>query len=256
MVRSTHAHAALTAIDVTAARASPGVLGAFTAADLDGIGPIPCTTKIASDEPLRAPPHAALATGRVHYMGQPVAFVVAETAIAAQDAAELLSVDYDPLPCVTEAAAALAPGAPLLWPGIPGNCAFRFRKGDAAATATALAAADTVAEVTLVNNRVIVAPLEHRAAIAAYDALTETFDLTLTGQGVHGIRRDLAGALGVAPEHVQVRAPDVGGGFGVKNGLYPEYILCSWAARKFGRPVRWASATPRISPAPPTAATI
>ena len=242
VLRSTHAHARITGVDMGAARAMPGVLGVFAAADLAGLGPIPCTTTVPTEGPMHVPPHHALASDRVRYAGHPIAFAVAETAPQAQDALEQVAVGYDPLPCVTEAADALAPGAPLLWDGVPGNLAFTFRKGDPAAVAGAMAAAAHVASVTLVNNRVIVAPLEHRGCLAEYDPATQSFLLLLSGQGVHLIRRDLAEAVFHVPlKRVQVASPDVGGGFGVKNGLYPEYILALWAARALGRPVRWQS---------------
>ncbi len=241
VLRSTHAHAVLRAIDTQAAAAMPGVLGVFTAADLAGLGAIPCTTPVATDGPMHLPPHHALASGRVRYVGQPIAFVVALTSHQAQDALEQLVVNYQPLPCVTEAADALAPGAPLLWDDVPGNRAFTFRKGDPDAVSAAMAASAHVASVTLVNNRLIVAPLEHRGCLAEYHP-AQGFLLLLSGQGVHGIRRDLAEAVFRVPlQQMQVASPDVGGGFGVKNGLYPEYILALWAARALGRPVRWAS---------------
>jgi carbon-monoxide dehydrogenase large subunit len=242
VIRSPHAHAAIGAIDGTAALAMPGVLGVFTAADLADLGPIPCGTTVKTDGPMHVPPHRALATGHARYVGEPVAFIVATTAIAAQDAAELVTVDYTPLPCVTDAAAALAPGAPQLWDSVPGNLAFRFRKGDAAAVDAAMAQAAHIASLTLVNNRVIVAPLEHRAAVAEYDPVTASFSLLLSGQGVHAIRRHLAETVFAIPlDRIHLSSPDVGGGFGVKNGLYPEYIMVLWAARHLGRPVRWAS---------------
>ena len=239
VVRSPHAHARLGAIDTGAARAVPGVLGAFTASDLHGLGPIPCSTVVRTEGPMVVPPRPALASGTVRHVGEPVAFVVAETAAAAIDAAEQVAVDYDTLPSVTEAAEALRPGAPTLWDEAPGNLAFIFQKGDRAATEAVLAAAAHVVELELVNNRLIVAPLEHRSCLATADG--PSLSLQLSGQGVHGIRRDLAAVFGLAPERFELSSPDVGGGFGVKNGLYPEYILALWAARHLRRPVRWAS---------------
>ncbi len=239
MVRSPHAHARLRWIGTAAARAAPGVAGVFTAADLAGLGPIPCTAAVATDGPMHVPARHALAGSRVRHVGEPVAFALADTPYRAQDAAELVDVEYDPLPAVVDAEAALLPGAPLLWEEAPGNLAFRFRKGDAAAVATGFAGAAHVAALRLVNNRVIVAPLEHRGALGTF--ADGVFTLLLSGQGVHGIRRDLAGVLGVPDEQVDVACPDVGGGFGVKNPLYPEYIAVLWATRRFGRPVRWLS---------------
>ena len=241
MLRSPHAHAVLGAIDTASASAQPGVLRILTAADLHDLGPIPCSARIPTVGPLHIPFHPALARDRVRYVGEPVAAVVAETALAARDAAELVDVGYDPLPCITEAVDALAPGAPLLWDDVPGNLSFTFRKGDGDEAEHALAAAAHVAELTLVNNRVIVAPLEHRAAIGTFSE-TDGFSLVLSGMGVHQLRDDLAGSVfRVPPERMHVSVPDVGGGFGVKNPLYPEPVLCLWAARALGRPVRWAS---------------
>ena len=238
MVRSPHAHAGVRGIDTAAAAASPGVAGVFTAADLAGLGPIPCSTAVATDGPMRVPARYTLASDRVRYVGEPVAFVVADTPMRAQDAAEAVAVDYEPLPCVVEADAALAAGAPVLWGEVPGNLAFRFRKGDADAVESAMASATHVVALRLVNNRIIVTPLEHRGALGTYDGV---YSLLLSGQGVHGIRRDLAPVLGVALDEVQIACPDVGGGFGVKNPLYPEYIAVLWAARRLGHPVRWLS---------------
>ena len=240
VVRSPHAHARIRAIDTATARALPGVSGVFTAPDLAALGPIPCSVKVPTTGPMHVPPRPALATGRVRYAGEPVAFAVAETAYQALDAAEQVQVDYEPLPCVVEAADALAPGAPLLWDGVPGNQAFLFQKGDPATVAAAFAGAAHQVGLELVNNRVIIAPIEHRGALATY--VDGQFTLTLSGQGVHGIRRDLAEAVFRIPlAQMQVVSPDVGGGFGVKNGVYPEYIMLLWAARHLGRPVRWQS---------------
>ena len=242
VVRSPHAHAHIRGVELAAARAAPGVLGVFVAADLGGLGPIPCQVTVATDGPMLVPERHALAADRVRYVGEPVAFVVAETRDAARDAAELVAADYDPLPAVVEARDALAPGAPALWPGVPGNLAYTFEKGDRADVAAAFQAAAHVVSLELVNNRIIVAPLEHRAAVGRFDPAAATYHLLFSGAQVHGIRDALADTVFRVPRaQVQVAAPDVGGGFGVKNALYPEYILVLWAARQLGRPVRWAS---------------
>ena len=244
VIRSPHAHATIGEIAKDAALAIPGVLGVFEAQDLqaDALGPLPCTTKVATVEPMRIPDRFALASDRARHVGEPVAFVVAESRIAAIDAAELVDIHYDPLPCVVDPKNAMAAGAPQLWDNVANNISFHFQKGDPSAVQAAFAAAAHVIELELVNNRLIVAPLEHRAAIGDYDAATQTFYLVLSGQGVHGIRQPLADTVfRVPPERVQVSCPDVGGGFGVKNGLYPEYVLVLWAARHFGRPVKWVS---------------
>ena len=244
VLRSPHAHAEIAAIDTAAARAVPGVAGVFTEADLrgEGLGNLPCIVQVPMLQPLVVPPRPALARGRVRHVGDPVAFVVAENAAAAREAAERIEVAYDPLPAVVGAAAALAEGAPQLWTECPGNRAFRFERGDRAATEAAFARAAHVVELELVNNRVVVAPLEPRAAIGSYDAASDTLDLLVTGQDVHAIRDQLAKhVFHLAPERVQVRAPDVGGGFGMKNFLYPEWVLVLWAARRLGRPVKWVA---------------
>jgi carbon-monoxide dehydrogenase large subunit len=190
---------------------------------------------------MRVPPRYALAVDRVRHAGEPVAFVLSGSAVQAQDAAESVMVEYEPLPCVVDATDALAPGAPALWDEAPGNLAFRFVKGDREAAEAAMARAAQVAELTLINNRIIVAPLEHRAALAEYDGATERMLLWISGQGVHGIRADLATVFGLPPSAIDVVCPDVGGGFGVKNAVYPEYVAALWAARALGRPVRWHS---------------
>jgi carbon-monoxide dehydrogenase large subunit len=242
VVRSPHAHAEIVRIDTTAARAFPRVHGIFTAADLeaDGIGPLPCIAQVATVEPMIVPPRHALAGDRVRHVGDPVAFVVAESRELARDAAERIAVDYRVLPAVADAPAALLPGAPQLWDAAPGNLAFRFERGDKAAVAAGIALAAHVVDIELVNNRLVVAPIEPRAAIGRYDPVSDSLDLLLTGQGVHSLRQQLAAAVfHVPPERIHVSAPDVGGGFGVKNFLYPEWVLVLFAARRLSRPVKW-----------------
>ena len=244
VLRSPHAHARIVLIDTAAAIAMAGVAAVYTAADLaaDGIGPLPCIAKVATVEPLIIPARPALADATVRHVGDPVAFVVAETLAQARDAAEAINVTYAPLAAVTDGAAALAPGAPELWPEAPGNLAFRFQKGDAGAVEAAFASAAHIVALNLVNNRVTAAPMEPRVAIGAHDAASGTFRLDVSGQGVHAIRDQLADDVFRVPrDKVQVIAPDVGGGFGAKNFLFPEYILVLFAARRLCRPVRWVS---------------
>ena len=166
IVRSIHAHAKILRIDTDAAQAAPGVLGVFVASDLaaDGVGPIPCTVQVATVEPMRVPKRFALAHDRVRHVGEPVAFVVANTSEQARDAAELVTVDYDVLPCVVDARAAAAPGAARLWDDIPENISYWFEKGDRAAVQAAVAGAAHVVELELVNNRIIVAQIAHPEA--------------------------------------------------------------------------------------------
>jgi carbon-monoxide dehydrogenase large subunit len=242
VLRSPHAHAIIESIGADTARAVPGVHAVYTEADLreDGLGPLPCTTQVATLAPLVIPPRPALAHGRVRHVGDPVAFIVAESREAARDAAELIEVAYESLDAVVDAPAALESDAPRLWDEAPGNLSYRFQKGDRAAVDAAFAAAAHVVEITLVNNRVVQAPLEPRAAIGRYDAGSGEFHLLFTGQGVHGIRKQLAESVFRLPEErFRFVAPDVGGGFGSKNFLYPEWVLVLFAARRLGRTVRW-----------------
>jgi aerobic carbon-monoxide dehydrogenase large subunit len=234
VVRSPHAHAEIEGID------SSGVTGAsvFTYADIADLGPLPCATAVATVDPMLVPPRPALANGKVRHVGDPVAFVVAETPTAARDAAEHVVVAYRDLPPVVDAAAALAPGAPQLWDEVPGNLSFRFLKGDPEAVRLAMASAAHVVSLDLINNRLIIAPTETRAAIGRYE--NDTFHLFVTAASVHAIRDQLATSVFRVPaERVLVSAPDVGGGFGIKNALYPEWVMLLWAARKLGRPVKW-----------------
>jgi aerobic carbon-monoxide dehydrogenase large subunit len=242
VLRSPHGHALIEGIDAAAARAMPGVHGVFIAADLDsdGIGPLPCIARVATVAPMIVPPRWALARDRARHVGDAVAFVVADMAEQARDAADLIAVTYRPLPAVVDATEALAPEAPRLWEEAPGNLSYRFERGDRAAVDAAVAKAAHIVEIELVNNRLVVAPIEPRAAIGHYDAVADSFELLLTGQGVHSLRQQLADAVfHVPPERIVVRAPDIGGGFGVKNFLYPEWVLVLWAARRLGRPVKW-----------------
>ncbi len=244
VLRSPHGHARIESVDITAAAAMPGVVAVVTAADLaaDGIGDLPCITVFDAVEPLIVPPRPALARDVVRHVGDPVACVVATSAAAALEAAEAIVVTYHPLPCVTDAAAALATGAPQLWPQAPGNSAFLFRRGDRDAVAAAMASAAHVVACTLVNNRIVVASVETRAAIGTYDPDADLLHLTLTGQAVHGMRRQLADMIFHIPaERMRLTVPDVGGGFGMKNVVYPEYVLVLWAARRLRRPVRWVA---------------
>ncbi|MCA0246666.1 MAG: xanthine dehydrogenase family protein molybdopterin-binding subunit [Proteobacteria bacterium] len=241
VLRSPHAHALIHRIDTVQAAALPGVHLIATAADLaaDGLGHLPC---MAAVKPLIVPPRPALAEGRVRHVGDPVAFVVADNVDIAREAAELIEVDYEPLPSVVDGNAALAADAPALWEQAPGNLAYHVQRGDHDAVQRALEGAAHIVEVEVMNNRVVVVPLEPRAGIARYDAASDVMDLELTGQGVHGIRRQLAEFVFKVPlDRIHLHAPDVGGGFGMKNFLYPEWVLLLWAARRLGRPVRWVA---------------
>ena len=240
-LRSPHAHAGILEVRTAEAATMPGVGGVFTGADLlaDGIRPIPCAMTLPTEARLVVPPRHALASGRVRHVGEAVALVVADSAAAARDALERVVAEYDDLPAVTALGEVLAEGAPQLWPEAPGNLAFHYRRGDRAAVLAAFEAAAHTIDLDLVNNRVVAASLETRTALAEHDPATGGMRLTLSGQDVHGIRRDLAHCFGVAPEMIHVLCPDVGGGFGMKNVVHPEHVALLWAARRLGRPVRW-----------------
>jgi carbon-monoxide dehydrogenase large subunit len=244
MLRSPHAHARIRAIDTAAAAAAPGVLAVYTGADLarDGIGTIPCLSPLQNRDgsPAVMPPRPALVRERVRHVGDTVAMVVADTLAAARDAAELIAVDYEPLPATVETAQALAAGQPLVWDEAPGNLCFDWEIGDRAAVARAAAAARHRIALELVNNRVVVTSMEPRGAIGAYDPGEECYTLWSSTQGSHFLRNLLAESIFHVPENrIRVVTPDVGGGFGMKLFLYPEHVLVLWAAKRLGRPVKW-----------------
>ncbi len=244
VLRSPHAAARIMTMDADAARALPGVLAIYTGADLqaDSIGGIPCGVPIKNRDgsPRADVPHHALASGTVRHVGDPVAFIVAETLQAARDAAEAVFVEYDILPSVTDLGATLDAGQPSVWDEAPGNIAFDWEVGDRARTDELFAKAAHVTRLTVVNNRIIVASLEARAAAAQFDE--GRFTLYTNTQGGWSIRGMLAKSVfNVSEDAIRIVTPDVGGGFGMKLFLYPEHILVCYAARKLGRPVKWTS---------------
>ncbi len=244
VLRSPYAHAKIASIDTAAARAMPGVLGVFTAEDLasDGVGDLMCQVPMTGKGGHTSimPGHPILARGVVRHVGDPVAFVVAETLAQAKDAAEAIEVDYNDIPAVTDTAAATDPTAPQIWPEAPGNLCLDWELGDADATAAGMAKAAHVTRIEIVNNRLVVNSLEPRGALGIYDASAEHFTLHTGTQGVHHLKTQLADQIFHVPEdRVSVRTPDVGGGFGMKVFLYAEYVMVLWAARRLGRPVRW-----------------
>ncbi|MDE3176839.1 MAG: xanthine dehydrogenase family protein molybdopterin-binding subunit [Pseudomonadota bacterium] len=242
-LRSPHAHACIRALDVRRAAGAPGVLTVYTGAELAAAGvkalPLAPMFKRPDGSPGASPPRPALAVDFVRFVGEAVAAVVATSADEARDALELIEVDYEPLPAVVGVEAACAEGAPLVWPQAGGNIAARMRHGDAAATEAAFAAAAHVVGLDLVNQRLAAAPMEPRACVA--EPADGRLTMRLTTQMPSGARDALAGALGVAPKTIRVVAEDVGGGFGMKTGLYPEDIAAAYAARALGRPVRWTA---------------
>jgi aerobic carbon-monoxide dehydrogenase large subunit len=245
VVRSPHAAAKLGAINTTAAASVAGVKAIYTAADLraDGIGPLPCAAPVQNRDgsDMANPPHLALAEGAVRHVGDPVAFIVADTASAARDAAELVSVDYDILPSITDLAHVTDADAPLVWPDVQQNIAFDWGIGDKAATDALFATAAHVTSLTVVNNRVVVASMEARAAIADYNRAADRWTLYANTQGGWLIKNLLGAVFQTEPAKFRVVTPDVGGGFGMKAFLYAEHALTCYAARKLGRPVKWAS---------------
>ncbi|MCS6891550.1 MAG: xanthine dehydrogenase family protein molybdopterin-binding subunit [Rhodovarius sp.] len=246
VLRSPHAHARIRSIDTTAARAMPGVLLVLTGADLAaaGVGELPCTIPLKNRDgtPRADTPRLPLATDRVRHVGDPVAFIVAETLEQARDAAEAVVVDYEPLPAATDLATAWQAGASQIWPHAPNNICFDWETGDAAATDAAFAEAAHITRLTVVNNRVVVASMEGRACAAQYDAGSGKLTLYCGTQGSWLVRDLLAEhVLKVPPETIRVVTPDVGGGFGMKLYLYAEYALCALAARQLGRPVKWTA---------------
>src|SRR6202451_50965 len=224
VVRSQNAHGIIRAIDTTAARDMPGVLGVYTSADLTAYGPLKCMVPFNNRDgsPMKKPLRQALAVGKVRYVGDPVAFVVAETVHAAKDAAEAVNVDIEPLPSVTDAEAAAQPGAPQLYDDVPGNVALDYHYGDAEAVNAAFAKAAHVTKLKLVNSRLVVAAMEPRAALAAHGG--QRFTLYVGSAGVVGVGAHRAGALGVMPKDVRVLTGQVGGSFGMKAAVFPEYI--------------------------------
>lgn len=243
-IRSPHAHARIRGIDVAAATAMPGVAAVLTGADLaaDGIGVLqaPATPLNRDGTPIHNPPQHAIAVDKARHVGDSVAMVLADSVEAARTAAEHVDVDYKILPSVTTAVDALTPDAPSIWEDLPSNLALDWETGDRRATDAAFDAARHVVRLDLVNNRIVVAALEPRGALAAYDPASGRYTLyTPTGGGTQ-IQMGLAGkGLDVAPSAIRVVTPDVGGGFGIKNDIYPEQIAVCWAARRLGRPVKW-----------------
>jgi carbon-monoxide dehydrogenase large subunit len=253
-LRSPHAHARLRRIDRRAAAAAPGVLAVLVAEDYradghGGIAHLPNSNDAidvtkrafiaAPGQTIADIAQMPMAEDRVRHVGEIIAMVVAESVGAAKDALELIEVDYEPLQAVATVDAALAPAAPLLYGTVPDNTALDVQFGDQAATSHGFAAASVVVRARLDNPRVTACPLEPRAAIADYARDTATYTLTCGNQGAHRLRMGVAGALGLALERVQVITPDVGGGFGQRISVYPEYVCLCWAAKRVGRPVKW-----------------
>jgi carbon-monoxide dehydrogenase large subunit len=241
LVRSPHAHANLASIDLAQSLAAPGVIAAWTMPDLrkDGVGhiPNPPLFKRADGQPMSVPRRTPLAEGRVFYVGHPVVAIVAQTREQAQDAADLVTIEYEELPCVVDARRAVEPGAPLLWPEAPRNIAAETRYGKPAEVDAAFARAAHVAELELHNQRLIAMAMEPRCAIGVHEGGRTT--VYTQCQQPTGARDLMAAAFGGKPADFHIVNGDIGGGFGMKTGLAPEEVLVAYAARKLGRPVRW-----------------
>lgn len=244
-LRSPHAHAVIRRLDIAAAKGAPGVLGVFTGDDLaaDKIGGLICGWMIHSKDgsAMKAGAHPALAQGKVRYVGDHVAVVIAETLAEARDGAEKIIVDYEVLPAVIDTAGAQA-AKTQLHDVAPRNTVFEWAIGDKAATEAAFGAAHHVTKIDLVNNRLVPNAMEPRAAIGEYDPGQGAYTLWTTSQNPHVARLVLSAFIGIAPENkLRVIAPDVGGGFGSKIFIYAEETVAVWASKKVGRPVKWVS---------------
>lgn len=253
-LRSPHAHARIVRIDTTAAITAPGVLAVLTGDDwladglpgidhaanpLDAIDVKKRAFIAGEDGRVIELPHFPLAVGRVRHAGEPIAVVVATSALAARDAAELIEIEYETMDAVVSPAAAALPDAPQVWGQIPGNCCFSLEYGDAAATVAALSAASHVVRHEFVNQRIANCQMEPRSALGDWDAASGTATLISGCQGVSRLQVVLAALFGLPTERVRVVCPDTGGGFGPRSLLYPEQAVVVWAAKRLGRPVKW-----------------
>jgi len=248
-VRSPHAHARIRRIDTASAKAQPGVVAVFTGSDMKGVNSLPCGWDLrkAKNVPgvvqdLAIVPHMPLTSDVARHVGDPVAVVIADSQTAALDAAEKVQVDWEPLPSVTATDRATASGATTIHGGAPGNVAFKWALGDAAATDAAFRSAAVTVKKRIVNQRLVANAMEPRACVARFDPATGELTLWVTSQNPHVHRLLMCAFVLGIPEHkVRVIAPDVGGGFGSKIFLYNEEVVCSWASRQLQRPIRWTA---------------
>ena len=244
-LRSERAHADIVALDVEPARRRPGVAAVLTGADTAraGFKSAPPLAKYPGKGGVRikVPHRDVLANGRVRYVGEEIALVIAESAAAAQDAAEAIVVEYRDLPVLIDAEQALADGAPQLYPDIAGNVCFEYEYGDEAKTDAAFAAAAHVTRLALDSTRIAGSPMEPKACLAAYDPATQSYDLYTCTQGMSIMVDGLTGVTGIPAGKIRVHARDVGGGFGVRSEAYPEYCALLLAAQRLRRPVKWVS---------------
>ena len=243
IVRSPHAHARIVSIETADAAAMPGVVAVLTHGDLeaDGVAPLSEPNRVTGrdGETTINVDHPLLARDRAMHVGDPVAMVVARTRRIAQDAAEQVIVDYEELDVVVDGRAAVAAGAPQLWPPAPGNVALDWEGGDTGAADAAFARAAHVTRLVITNNRLVIAPMETRGVIAEYEPRDGRYTVRTPSQGVRHLLAPLARSLGVPESRIRVITDDVGGAFGIKIPPYPEHVLVAWAARRIGRPVKW-----------------
>jgi carbon-monoxide dehydrogenase large subunit len=241
ILRSTIAHGRIKSIGTEAARTMPGVLAIYTGEDLKAYGTLqsalPLKSRDGSD--LKKPPRAALPTDKVRFVGDPIACVVATTIAEAKDASEAIEVDIEALPVVTTPQQAVAAGAPAIFDEVPGNVCLDFHYGDTEKVDAAFAAATHQVKLTIQNTRMIVNAIEPRAAIGSHDKTKERFTLHSCSQGVMGLKAGLVGVLKTTPDKVHVITGNVGGSFGMKAQVYPEYVCILHAAKELGRPVKW-----------------
>jgi carbon-monoxide dehydrogenase large subunit len=243
-LRSPHAHASIRSIDTSKAKKAPGVIAVYTGADLEGVNGLPCGWLITSVDstPMKEPPHPVLAKGKVRYVGDHVALVIAETQNQAKDAAELIDVDYEVLPAVVNVVDALKSGAPQIHDEAPGNKCYTWAIGDKAQVDAAFAKSAHVTKLDIVNNRLVPNAIEPRAAVASYNRAEDAYTLYVANQNPHVERLLMTAFVLGLPEHkVRVIAPDVGGGFGSKIYLYAEETAMVWAAKRVNRPIKWAA---------------
>ncbi len=243
MVRSSQAHGHIRGIDVSAAKDMPGVLAVYTAADFAAAGYHAMPYRVAlpgrNGTQLVKPARFALASDKVRFVGDPVACVIAETAAQAEDAAEAVIVDIETLPAIVEMSQAVAQGAPQIYDEAPGNVALDYHFGDTEKVAEAFKSAAHVTRLHITDSRIVINPMEVRAAVAEFDRKSERFTLWAPTQGVTGSRANAAEMMNVAPEKMRFIATNVGGSFGMKGAIFPEYICVMHAARDLGRPVKW-----------------
>jgi aerobic carbon-monoxide dehydrogenase large subunit len=243
MVRSQVAHGIIKGIGTSAAKQMPGVLGVWTGADLNaaGFGPLKTLIPVPNRDgsPMKTPVRYSLATDKVRFVGDPVAFVVAGTLAEAKDAAEAVELDIDSLPAVTDSRAAAEPDAPTLFDDVPGNICLDYHFGDSEKVAEAFAKAAHVARLPLVSNRIVVCAMEPRSAIGDYDATSDRYTLRAGSQGVFGLKHQMADLLQIKPAQMRVLTGNVGGSFGMKGSPYPEYAGLFHASKILGRPVKW-----------------